>query len=398
MNAKRNQGIPILLLAIVMSVFVFTGAANSEARVENRDGLKIVYLEGSPYDLGFQQGSMLKEDVNVVYTTYLNDLVYEDWVKKYAILKGMSLAYKNPRKGMAKFAQNVVPHVPEYYLEEMKGLAEGAGLDYREVVNMMVHVDYFAILLCSTLVASGPATLDGNLIEARNLDWASGAAKELDPLSTMFVYKPDRGHAFMSILYPGIVGALTAVNDAKLTVELNFSMATENGTEGFPAMLIVRHIAQNAATLDEAEALLREMPRIAGYNVMVTDGKTNQARLIEINTNTVDTLGLDENGTLVTTNHFTTKALEGKNVNTNSFSELPSPERYVRLHEMLAQKRGSIGPADAIEMIHDKQIKCSGTVQTVIFKPAEDKIWVWTRSRKPGDFLELDVAEMLSKN
>jgi predicted choloylglycine hydrolase len=381
--------------AVFAVIVLFQSSLSAEPRIEKVGGLRVVYLEGDPYKIGYDLGSLMKDDIVQVYNVYLGDLVYNDWVKKYAILKGASAAYGNPRKAMGQFAQGLVPHIPEVYIQEMKGLAEGAGLDYREVLNMTAHVDYFAVLMCSTLAATGDATTDGKLIEARNLDWAGGSAKELDPLTTVFVYKPDRGHSFVSVLYPGIVGALTVVNDAQITVELNFSMAKKNATEGFPALLISRHVAQNASSLDEAEALLRQIPRVAGYNIFVTDGKTNEARLIEITSDAIGSMGMDEKGLLGSTNHFITKELAGANVDSSRFSELPSDGRLNRLFEMMNDNYGKIDPAKAFEMIHDDGIKVSGTVQTVVFKPADHLMWVWARGREPSDVVEFNIKNML---
>jgi predicted choloylglycine hydrolase len=394
----RDRILKIFIVTAAIGALIAGGfalKAPAESQLAEKDGLHVVTLEGSPHELGLQQGRLLKDQIQQVYKVYLNDLVYQEWVKQYAILKGQTKAYSNPPKAIAEFAKGNEPNIPREYIEEMKGLAEGAGLEYSEVLNMTAHVDYFAMLMCSTIVAAGQATPDGKLIEARNLDWASGKATELDPFTTVFIYKPDHGHKFVSILYPGIVGALTAVNDQKLTVELNFSMAKKNGKSGFPALLIVRHIAQNAATLDEAETILRDMPRIAGYNVMVTDGKTNKARLIEITSDKVGTSDLRADGTLITTNHFVTKELSGENVDSSRFSQLPSGERYARLDTLLKQYYGKIDPQIGMTMIHDDGVKVSGTVQTTIFKPAEGLIWVWARNHQPDHFVEFNVGELL---
>ncbi len=382
------------LSAVVVAAAMFALPVAAQEQVK---GLNVAFLKGTPHELGLQQGTIYKQEINDVYKIYLNEMVYKKWVKEYAILKGKSNAYANPKAAVIKFAKSIEQYIPEEYREEMKGLAEGAGLKYEEVLAMSAHVDYFAMLMCSTFVATGSESADGKLVEARNLDWASGGATELDPMSTLFVYKPDKGHSFISMIYPGIVGALTAVNDAGLTVELNFSMATKNGTEGMPALIIVRYIAQNAGSLDEAEKLLRGIKRMAGYNIMITDNKTNDARLIEISSDTVGTLGVSPEGTLITTNHFTTKELAGKNANTSSFSQAPSPDRYDRLAALLKENHGKVDPKLAMTMIHDPAVKVSGTVQTVVFKLSEGKIWVWTRGRQPGDFIEFDVNELLKK-
>ncbi len=393
-NFAKKMAVVIAVSAAILSAAASVSFASG---VEDVNGLSLVRLEGSPYEIGLQQGKLLKDQIQDVYKIYLNALVYKKWIKEYAILKGVTDAYSNPQKSMAKFAKQSEKDIPAEYIEEMKGLAEGAGIPYQEVLNMSSHVDYFAVLMCSTFAANGKATTDGNLIEARNLDWASGGLQELDKYSTVFVVKPQKGHAFISVIYPGIVGALTAINDAGITAELNFSMAKKNGKEGMPALVLLRHVIQYAGSLDEAEKILREIPRIAGYNITVTDAKTNDARLIEITNEVVGTQGLNDDGSLVSTNHFITKELAGTNISASQFSQSPSPDRFNRLTELIKENHGKIDAKSAITMIHDDGVKVNGTVQTVIFNMSENKIWVWARNRKPNDFVEFNVKELLGK-
>lgn len=379
--------------ACLLSIFTQETAC---AGVAKKDGFYVVTLEGTPYDIGYQQGSLLKDEIKDIYDIYLNDLVYQDWVKKFALIKGESKIHANPRKGMWKFADGTREFIPDEYLEEMKGLADGAGIDIHDVMNMTAHVDFFSILMCSVVVTSGEATPDNKLVEARNLDWADGGLQELDKYSTIFVVRPDRGHSFVSVIYPGIVGALTAVNDQKLTVELNFVMTADKQKRGFPALLMVRHIAQNASNLDEAEKILRDIPRMAGYNLTITDGKTNEARTIEVTAGTVGAVPMSERGVLVSTNHYISSELASTNPTGKRPTGLPSTVRFDRLTELSENHYGEITPAVAVEMIHDGSVKVDSTVQSVVFKPADELMLVWSRSRPAGDFAEFNVAELLA--
>ncbi|MFH1539837.1 MAG: C45 family peptidase [bacterium] len=385
-----------ILFAALAALFLADVVTSAEPGRTEKNGFHVVTLEGSPYDMGLQQGKLFRDEIQEVYKIYLEELLYKDWIKSIALLKGDSKTHKNPSKAMLKFAKGVESYIPEEYKEEMKGIAEGAGLEYEQVLNMSVHVDYLATIFCSTFVASGDATADGKLIEGRNLDWAKGKLKEMDRHSTIAVFKPDRGHHFVSIIYPGIVGVFTAVNDKKLTAEVNFSMSKENAETGMPILIIMRHLVQNAGTLDEAEQLLRNTGRIAGYNITVADGKTNDARLIEIASYGVGALGLTNNS-LVSTNHFITEQLTGGNFDYSYTSSKPSPERFARLKELIEKNFGKIDPEIAISMMQDDGVQVDGTVQTVIFKPADDLIWVWARNREQGDFAEFNVAELLGK-
>jgi predicted choloylglycine hydrolase len=390
-----------LAAAVVSAVFAMllqAAPARAAGALDKADGIYVLTLEGSHYDMGFQQGSLLKDEITLVYKEYLYKKVFEEWTKQFAILgKGGPKAYSNPRGALLDHAKAMEPFIPEEFKEEMHGLADGAGLKYEDVLILSSHVDYFAIL-CSTFVARGTRTADGSLIEGRNLDWAKGGLKELDAYTTVVVRKPDKGRAFASVIYPGIVGDLTTINDAGVTVELNFSMAVEeeNGDIGVPALILVRMLAQYAENVDQAEKIIRDSKRIAGYNVVVTDGKTNQARLIELTAKTVDTLDFNEDA-LYTTNHFITPALAGKNIEAGNFSSSsPSPERYARLGELLAEHNGAITPEIAQAMMHDNGVMVSGTVQTVVLRPATFDFWVWARNRDLGDFVHFNLKDFLA--
>lgn len=395
-NRRRIHRILTSLFALALAAAALSAPARAEPARSEISGFHVVTLEGSPYEMGLQQGTLFRDEIHEVYKIYLEDLLYNDWIKSIALLKGDRKTHKNPAKALLEFAKRSEPYIPEEYIAEMKGIAEGAGLEYEQVLSMAAHVDYFATILCSTFVASGEATADGKLIEGRNLDWAKGKLREMDHLSTIAVFKPDRGHPFVSVIYPGIVGVLSAVNDAKLTAEINFSMAKETAEKGMPILIIMRHLIQNAASLDEAEELLRGVDRIAGYNVSVADGKTNDARLIEIASFVVGALGPTD-GSLVSTNHFITEELAGGNFDYSYTSSKPSPERFARLEELIKQNYGKIDPEIAISMMQDDGVQVKGTVQTVVFKPADELIWVWSRNREQGDFAEFDVAELLGK-
>lgn len=382
------------LVVFAALLAVLSVSASAEGKRYEKDGFHIAVLEGTPYEMGLQQGQLFKEEINVVYDKYLKELVLDNWFKKYALLRGNQKAYKDPEKALIEFAKSNEKFVPEEYREEMRGIAEGAGVPYELVLGMSVHVDYFAVLGCSTFVATGDATTDGKLIEGRNLDWAQGGLRDLDKFSSLVVFKPAGGHSFVSVIYPGIVGVLTGFNDSKFTAELNFSMAKKNDPEGMPILVLMRQLIQYSTNVDEAEKILRDAKRIAGYNITVSDGKNNDARLIEITAASVGTMNLTNN-TLISTNHFVTTELKGKNLDTSRYSEAPSPERFARLEVLLKENHGKIDPAKAIEMMQDSGVRVGGTVQTAVFKPSENLMWVWARNRADGDFVKFDVAELL---
>ena len=393
----RRKFMLFALVLCVLATMMSSRPAAAAGKLDNVNGINVLVLEGSPYDMGFEQGTLLKTEINKVYKQYLYKKVFEEWTKQIAILgKGGAKAYSDPRGAMIDHSNKMEPFIPDEFKQEMHGLADGAGLKYEDVLILSSHVDYFAIL-CSTFVARGTMTADGTLIEGRNLDWAKGGLKDLDPLTTLIVRKPDKGHAFASVIYPGIVGDLTAINDAGVAVELNFSMAVEqeNGEAGMPILILMRQLAQYAESVTQAEQIIKDAPRMAGYNVVVADGKTREARLIELTAKTVGVLDFKDDA-LLTTNHFTTPELAGKNISADSFSSSPSADRFNRLVELLDQNRGKITTEMAAAMMHDPGVMVSGTVQTVVFRPETFDFWVWSRNRAPGDFVPFNLKDFVT--
>ena len=395
----KKNALKTIFAAILLAASL-AGAQNAlaEGKRDAKNGITVLTLEGTPYEIGYRQGVLMKDEIQKVYKSYLYNKVINQWTKEYAYLsgKGGIKAHKDPRSALLDLAKNMEPYVPAEFRKEMHGIADGAGLNYDDVLIMTSHVDYFAIM-CSTFVARGAMTKNGALIQGRNLDWAQGGLKDLDPLSSVIVRKPEKGHAFASVIYPGLVGDLTAINDAGLTVELNFSMAlaSENGEVGLPILILVRQIAQYAGSIDEAEAIIRDATRVAGYNITVMDGKTHESRVIECTAKTVGVINL-ENDALITTNHFMSKELVGKNNKASSFSSSPSPERYARLQKLLATHSGAIDTDLARVIMHDAGVKVDGTVQTIITRPETFDFWVWTRNRAPGDFVPFNLKDFVT--
>lgn len=390
--------IQLAMVFAVAAMLCAGSAARAEASLKVVNGMYVITLEGEPYDMGYQMGSLMKEEIKNIYKSYLYKKVIKEWTKQYAYLsgKGGAKANTDPRGVLLDAAMKNEPFIPDEFKEEMRGLADGAGLKYEDVLIMSTHIDYFAVL-CSTFVARGAMTKDGAIIEGRNLDWASGGLVDLDPFSAVIVRKPAKGHAFASVIYPGIIGDLTVINDAGVSVEINFSMALsgENGDSGMPAMILMRQLAQYAGSLDEAIDIVKNNKRIAGYNITVVDGKKRDGAVIELTSKTVDTVRFKDDH-FISTNHFMSPSLEGKNVKASNFSSGPSPERYARLTELMAQHGGAIDPMLARTIMHDPGVQVAGTVQTVILRPETMDFWVWSRNRPADDFVPFNLNDLLS--
>ena len=99
--------------------------AEAAAHVEQRDGLRVVFLEGSPYEIGHQHGQLLADDVRATVGRtlgYLRSYLKVPLVDRLAANWWLDRSWKQSR-----------PHVPAAYLEELRGLADGSGVPLREL-------------------------------------------------------------------------------------------------------------------------------------------------------------------------------------------------------------------------------------------------------------------------
>src|SRR5262249_32277383 len=84
-------------------------------------------------------------------------------------------------------------------------------------------------------------------------------------------------HAFASISFPGMIGCLSGINDAGLTLCVHEVRKTKDGSPGLdptgiPYTLAFRRLLEECSTVSQAEELLRGMQRTTMLNLSVCDG------------------------------------------------------------------------------------------------------------------------------
>ena len=157
-------------------------------------------------------------------------------------------------------------------------------MDYADVLALNALLDTDLVFtsqrrMCVNIVAFGPASVDGSLLHGRNLDFPSREA--LHCAATVFLCRPSKGHAYLSVSWAGFSGVLTAMNAAGVTVAGISFISREVRAEGAPAPFIMRKIAQYASCVDDAVEIVAASQRMAGFNLVVTDWKVPEARAIE---------------------------------------------------------------------------------------------------------------------
>ena len=270
----------------------------------------MVELAGGPYERGRQHGEILGERIRHLRHRVIDDIVFG---------KGpaMGAAFLTVLYGILA---RMHPNIPRELREEMRGVADGARVAYRDVLLINCFDDVLHALIqlnpflapilhhrfvkpvlgwigapptpapgfaCSAFALTGTASATGSPIHGRNLDYLVNdgfvdpdgiVPRELRENVVVFVVRPARGRPFASVAWPGFVGLVTALNADGLSLACLTSTVSRETANGTPLLLLYRTIAQYAGTLDEAEWLLRGTRRTIGNNLTAVSGPADDAR------------------------------------------------------------------------------------------------------------------------
>ena len=261
--------IGFILLVYSLLTTHYSPAIVEAARVEVHDGLRVVYLEGTPYELGRQHGEALRNEVraSVEQTlSYFRSYIKIPWLNRALVNWWLMSTWKQAR-----------PFVPKEYLEELRGLSDGSGVPVRELYRFNAIPD--RTYSCSNFAAWGHATAEGRMIHLRNLDWNISA--HVQDHATIFVVHPTGQHAFINVAWAGFIGVMTGINDQHISIGQVGAETTDASFQGMPIQFVIRRVLERATTVDEAETIIRDMPRTVGINYVIADAKHQQAIVLE---------------------------------------------------------------------------------------------------------------------
>jgi len=236
-------------------------ATEGEGRLESHDGTRVLFLKGTPEEMGRQHGVLLKKEVKDVSHRIL-----------YGVGVGSSFAKGRWFFGEIESAQaRLMKFIDERYLREMDAIALASGLAKEE----MRLANFFPELFhCSGFAIFGDATDGGKLYHGRVLDYLRGMGLEQN--AVVAVYQPDQGNAWVNIGYAGFIGSVTAMNEKHVAIG-EMGGRGEGNWDGKPMAQLLRECMEKANTIEEAVEIMRKGPRTCEYFYVISDAKSKKA-------------------------------------------------------------------------------------------------------------------------
>lgn len=305
-----------------------------------KNGIQIVLLKGSAYEMGYARGVLLREEVR----QWAVDCIY--------MIQNMFFAPDVVLNRFYSRAEKIKPFIPDVYKQELKGLSAGSGIAYKTILMLNVLDTIGKQYACTSVAASNQA---GDMIRSRSLDYQD--LEYLKP-SMLFIYKPDYGHGFASVATPGSINVLTAINDQGLTFGVHEIVGAEPGWKGVPAGLLYRSVMEKAGTVDEAAEILENAPRCIPQMAMVSD--KSRAAVFEFDDQQLEKIQMKD-AYLVLTNHARAldigrlwnnsmkREMEAKGF-LNQFENRMSAEKLIELHRkpLISKRRDNKGNTENI--------------------------------------------------
>lgn len=400
-----------------------------DAYMENRDGNYVIHLVGSPYEMGYQHGILLKEQVRLgVITDFADPIAYNStykdtpgWIKK-RILDYLEFSI------YSKIEENT----PIDYLQELKGIADGAGLDFATVfranflsdlkmalIPQLIKDKAHELLLsmeifgeCSGFAATNNATMDGQLIIGRNTDYG-GQGKWITN-QTVFFYHPENQIPYVRVSTAGLIKCNTAMNAQGIVIGGHFMGMAGSTPEGLSFTILENEIMRKADSLQQAKLLVQDSKRGGSFALFVSSAKENTSIVIEAN---AQKLGIKEmeNNFLFLTNFGTTVPIQSIDLMANYNVAMRGVfGRYVRLSQLIKENYGRINPQSAAIIMGNHYDTIAfreraigyliGThinVTSAVFKPQQGYMWVATGDHEPAclnPYVGYDVFKELQWN
>jgi len=166
-------------------------------------------------------------------------------------------------------ARKYLPFVQErfpQYVEEMMGIAEGAGVPFDDVVVInaleAMTMDALHLSKCTSLAVNERRTADGHVLVAHNEDWIPE-----DEADVFVVHvTPDDEPSFLAMTYGGLLPNI-GFNEAGIAQCCDSVYPTDSRI-GIPRVVVSRAVLA-ARTLGDAIRTTLSPHRAAGYNHMI---------------------------------------------------------------------------------------------------------------------------------
>ncbi|HVW57968.1 MAG TPA: C45 family peptidase [Rhizobiaceae bacterium] len=339
-----------------------------------------VSVSGKPYERGRLYGAAVADRVRLsaeLYGGTLDELGYRGAERRTLI------------EGFAHQIESVGVH----YVEEMRGIADGAGVEFADIVMINARTEVVAKARrergvtarrepeegCTGIIVLAPRSKTGSLLHAQNWDWRAECAET----GIVLRVHRDDGPDFLTFVEAGGL-ARSGLNEAGIAITANYLESDRDfRQEGVPLALIRRMVLEQSHFAFAVKAVATT-PKACSNNMMIS---------------TVEGFGIDfecapdeafslypDRELIVHANHWVSPVALAKLKDTGIANTPDSVYRDWRVRRLLDEAGEKIGTADIKQALFDgfatpysvcrpprpsSNSNLSATVAMVVIEPGE---------------------------
>lgn len=292
-----------------------------------------VLVSGSPYEMGVQHGEQCRDRVH----QFLDMILFA--VVKGKVTKADVLhRTKSFRPSFERLSPNMV--------EEIRGLADGAGLSFEEAMLLQIRGEIGNVHDggCTTFVVSGDGTENGKILIGQNSDMSP----EQEEVGMILHLVPDKGPRILMWTFGGHLGyhGMNSAGVAHFANALGGGPVWRKGLPHYP----IKRVMLEQTTVTEVLAILKNHPVCSSGNYVLTGGcKTIED--IELTPAGFERLGDNKEGFIVHSNHFLCGRFRTEETDAASIQD--SFVRYERIRALIKDQFGGINARAMQEILSD---------------------------------------------
>jgi hypothetical protein len=383
------------------------------AYTRRRAGIREVYLEGTPEQIGSAHSRLLRDgmvdDEGEVWKDFEH---FVPVAAARALMMDMGrVRYRDvdrsfPDERKREIAAEALGFQPDPFASHLPTYHRLVFL--HALYDIALSFEHSPLIGCSAFVLGPGATRDGHTLLGRAFDFEAG--DEFDRDKAVFFVRGSGVIPFASVAWPGLVGVLSGMNAEGVAVVVNGARAKEPRVEGEPVVFALRDVLERAHDVDEAVAILKSQPVMVSHLVLVADAKGRSA-VVERAPDVPATVRVQRDPDRVPlTNHFEGE-LVGDPKNLAVRAKTTTDARRARLDELLAAvgaHEGDVPRAVAMLRDHDcangvscplgdrREIDALIATHGIVADTTDRVLWVSAGPHLSGAFVRFDLKTIFA--
>jgi hypothetical protein len=375
--------------------------------VRTRGGVREVYLEGTPEQIGAANARALRQPMLAAEHALWGDFerFVPWWIARVGIEDYSRLRYRNvdagiPEPRRRELAAQALAFAPDPFASRMPTYQRMLFLS--ALYDIALPLEHSPLIGCTSFALRGAA---GHELVARAFDFEAGDLFDDDKV--VYLVREQGAIPFASVAWPGFVGVVTGMNAEGVVMVVHGGRAGEPDAQGVPVAFSMREALAHGPTADAAVAILKAQPVMVSHIVFVADG-AGDVEIVERAPGVPATVR-SMRGTGWVTNSFQGPLAEDpKNVRVRAITT--SDERGERIESLLRAAPPAATAADALALLRDhgcardatcplgdrRSIDALIATHGIVADATSHTLWVSSGPHLSGAFVEVDLDRVFS--